>query len=31
MYIGGRFVDGRGDDVKTINPATGAAGDRRAP
>jgi aldehyde dehydrogenase (NAD+) len=21
MYIGGRFVDGRGDDVKTINPA----------
>ena len=22
MYVGGRFVDGRGDDVKTINPAT---------
>ena len=22
MYIGGRFVDGRGEDVKTINPAT---------
>src|SRR5450755_2391001 len=22
MYIGGRFVDGRGDDVKTINPGT---------
>ncbi len=22
MFIGGRFVDGRGDDVKTINPAT---------
>jgi len=22
MYIGGRFVDGRGDDVKSINPAT---------
>ena len=22
MYVGGRFVDGRGDDVKTINPGT---------
>ena len=22
MFVGGRFVDGRGDDVKTINPAT---------
>ena len=22
MFIGGRFVDGRGDDLKTINPAT---------
>ena len=22
LYIGGRFVDGRGDDVKSINPAT---------
>ncbi len=22
MYVGGRFVDGRGDDVKTVNPAT---------
>src|SRR6478609_2649430 len=22
MYVGGRFVDGRGDDIKTINPAT---------
>ena len=21
MYIGGRFVDGHGDDVKTVNPA----------
>ncbi len=21
MYVGGRFVDGRGDDVKTVNPA----------
>jgi len=22
LYVGGRFVDGRGDDVKSINPAT---------
>src|SRR6476661_2099235 len=22
MFVGGRFLDGRGDDVKTINPAT---------
>jgi aldehyde dehydrogenase (NAD+) len=22
MFIGGRFVDGRGDDVKSVNPAT---------
>jgi aldehyde dehydrogenase (NAD+) len=22
MFVGGRFVDGRGDDVKSINPAT---------
>src|SRR6476661_5875514 len=22
MFVGGRFVDGRGDDIKTINPAT---------
>jgi aldehyde dehydrogenase (NAD+) len=22
MYVGGQFVDGRGDDVKTVNPAT---------
>ena len=22
MYVGGRFVDGRGDDIKSINPAT---------
>ena len=22
MFVGGRFVDGRGDDVKTVNPAT---------
>jgi aldehyde dehydrogenase (NAD+) len=22
MYVGGRFVDGRGDDIKTVNPAT---------
>jgi aldehyde dehydrogenase (NAD+) len=25
MYVGGKFVDGRGDDLKTINPATEAA------
>ncbi len=22
MFVGGRFVDGRGDDVKSVNPAT---------
>ena len=22
MYVGGKFVDGRGDDVKSVNPAT---------
>ena len=22
MFVGGRFVDGRGDDIKTVNPAT---------
>ncbi len=22
MFVGGRFLDGRGDDVKTVNPAT---------